>query len=66
MPGPVNHYEWFEKRRAIAEAFGVAPSEVPAEVVWYLKFPVASWNDLTAEQQESIIRTALEIQGQPK
>lgn len=31
--------EWFDKRRQMADAFGIDPSEVLPEAVWYLAWP---------------------------
>lgn len=36
---PMNAEQWFEKRRRMAEDYGVPVGEVPAEVVWYVPHP---------------------------
>lgn len=55
-------YAWFDKRKAMADAFGVEPSEVPAEAVWFLAWPQPL---ITQGDIDTARRVALRMAGPP-
>lgn len=47
---PMSADDWFEKRHRIAARFGVAPSTVLPETVWYLSEDPSTGQDIVRGQ----------------